>query len=804
MFGTLELKSRPIKLGFLVDPKKASSIRKAIELSSTFWGGAYNPLIPVYKRAPKNWEKPFKSPKGMDIVRGYIDAFDPDILVQCTQTLPAYVSDLGLDIIQAHDLWETGNNPDKEIFPKFGVGIFEVLNYIYSEHFRYQEKCPPKIIIPKLPRAHSLFWASIFGVLPQYVTKVIESGYKKALEIKNVKVDISKLDTALKGDVYFPRRIGQYDLNFYKRSGFRNDDCVFFMDITKNLDIIDYWNLRALGRHVIPMPIQLKDEKSLRKIVISVVKASRKPLRHNAKIFNDTNFICSRNSKMEDMQAYATSLDIRPDPKDPVQEPFYSLQHWYPRIWDDWARNKDGAEADDIYHEEKDIDLSEIVDKVHIRFIHPKFIDPYFGTDGAKIANEITFRLYGADKLFAQVFPRNPGKHFNRLIGGLIAHRQEWRVGRNGLVKLVQHYERTENWTVPVAQDLFAAWMEDQGYEVKISTPGLLAKQIFSQLEGFIKPLAKEELLKLLERMNSGSEEGKELSVGELKTRLQKIGGNLYDFLLSKGIFRIGVKVQCSNCQRHSWYSLDSIKDSLTCPKCLNNFPAVGHIDQGNWCYKTTGAFSLPQYADGAYCVLFAVDFFDDQLHSLKITPALSFEAKDSKGMQLEADFGILWQESLFGEAKEGVIFGECKTFGLFKQKDYSKMKRLAKRFPGAVLAFCTMRDNLTKTEIREITKIAKTGRKYWKHEQPQNPVLILTKNELTSMFSPPTCWSDKHGAKYDRTHGMLDIADATQQIYLNLPSWHEEWQKEFEEKRKKIQEKQKEINTKNLENKVE
>jgi len=41
MFGTLELKSRPLKFGFLVDPKRAGSIRKAIELSSTFWGGAY-------------------------------------------------------------------------------------------------------------------------------------------------------------------------------------------------------------------------------------------------------------------------------------------------------------------------------------------------------------------------------------------------------------------------------------------------------------------------------------------------------------------------------------------------------------------------------------------------------------------------------------------------------------------------------------------------------------------------------------------------------------------------------------------
>lgn len=795
MFGTLELKSRPLKFGFLVDPANANSIRNAIELSTSLWGGTYNPLIPVYKRVPKNWEKPFKSPKVADIVKGYITAYDPDILVQCSKTLPKFINDLGLEVIQAHELWETGNNTNAEAFPRFGVSIFEVLNKIYSEHFRYQEKYPPKIVLVEIPKDNSLFWVSVFGVLPKYITNIINSDYKKALDVKSISVDVSQLKNVLKGNVFFPRRITQYDLSFVKRSGFRNDDYIFFMDLTKKLDIIDYWNLRALGRRVIPMPIQYKDEQSLRNIVSNFVRASRRPLRHNNKIFNNATFICSRSSTMEEMQNYATSLNIKVDSKDPIQEPFYSLQYWYPRIWNDWARNNDGAEADEIYHQEKEIDLSEVEDKVHIRFIHPNFIDRNYGSDGAKIANEITYRLYGVEKLFAEVFPRNPGKHVNRLIGGLIGHRQEWRVGRNGLVKLVQHYERTENWNLPIAQDLFASWMKDKGYEIKISTPGLLAKQVFSQLGGFIKPLAKEELLILLERMNNGnkdgkellvgngSEDGKELPVGEVKTRLQKMGSNLYDFLLSKNVFRIGIKVQCSNCQRYSWYSLDNIKDSLTCPKCLNAFPAVSHVDKGNWCYKTTGAFSLPQYADGAYCVLFAIDFLKEQLHTLRITAALSFEAKDTQGMELEVDFGALWHESLFGEAKDGVIFGECKTFGTFQQKDYKKMRRLAKRFPGAVLAFCTMKDYLTKTEIKEITKIAKAGRKYWKEEQPLNPVLILTKNELTSMFSPPTCWAEKHEKKYKNVHGLLAITDVTQQIYLNLPSWREEWQKEFEEK---------------------
>ena len=32
--------------------------------------------------------------------------------------------------------------------------------------------------------------------------------------------------------------------------------CIFFLDATKGLDIMDYWNLRSVGWDVIPIPKQ--------------------------------------------------------------------------------------------------------------------------------------------------------------------------------------------------------------------------------------------------------------------------------------------------------------------------------------------------------------------------------------------------------------------------------------------------------------------------------------------------------------------------------------------------------------------
>jgi hypothetical protein len=110
-------------------------------------------------------------------------------------------------------------------------------------------------------------------------------------------------------------------------------------------------------------------------------------------------------------------------------------------------------------------------------------------------------------------------------------------------------------------------------------------------------------------------------------------------------------------------------------------------------------------------------------------------------------------------------------------------MRYLAKYFPGAVLVLATLRKGLTSREIVEITRIAKAGRRYWKPDHPVNPVLILTGTELLHWLAPPGCWDDDTKKRFDRTLGLLALCDASQQLYLNLPSWQSEWHKHWEQK---------------------
>jgi hypothetical protein len=754
---------------------------------------------------PASWRDYVKAPPARRVIRGYIDAFDPDVLVQFSRAIPDYLRETGLAIIRPQDVWE---DVEGQLSPRYGIGIYELLGDIFDEYFKYKAKYPARVVIPRTPPKLSLFWASLFGEYPARVNTVIERNYLEPLEIQVPDLGPEKLQELMEGNVLFPRRITQRRLSVFNPSllGRGREGVVFFCDGTKVQDIVDFWNLRALGKSVVPVPVQLQDEPQLRSIVIAFLKFHRRPWKNNPQVCDTASIIRARSRRMEEMQEWAGTLRIDREPNDPSPEVFFSLQHWYPRIWDEWARDKDSAVPADIYSEDRgSIELKDVGDKeraeIHFRPLLPDFAKEHGYHIAPRCANEISFRLYSAGDYLAEAFPASSGANFNRAISGTF--RGDWRVGRNGLVKLVKG-DVSEFRSIPTAESIVFAWLADRGWEPQLSAPGLLAKQIRRTLEGSPYLLSNERVLALFEHMNGGSvkEDGspvennkvsweRDLAVGEVKNRLGAASerGNPYDYIISRGIFRLGLRPQCPQCLRHSWFALENVRDTIACPKCLNVFPAAGNLDGAVWSYKTTGPFSVPNYADGAYAVLLTLEFFSEQkMGTLQTTPVLSFTGTAPNKRTLEADFALFWRESVLGESRDGIMFGECKTYGRFERRDFDRMRYLAETFPGAVLVFSTLRRGLSAKEVAGMARIAKRGRRHWKAERPINPVLILTGTELLDWSGPPFCWTDPVREKFQNVAGLLGICDATQQIYLNMASWHTEWREKWERKRTRWQ----------------
>ena len=151
---------------------------------------------------PKTWKDPFKAPEAKKVILGYLEAFDPDILVQFSQSVPVFVAKLGLEVIKPDDVWG-GLSQDGSLSPKFGIGIFDLLKDIFEEYFRYKPKYPIKVTLPKIPGQFSLFWSSLFGEIPSPVLDAVERLYKEPLEIGKVDFAPEKLTDTLQATFSF-------------------------------------------------------------------------------------------------------------------------------------------------------------------------------------------------------------------------------------------------------------------------------------------------------------------------------------------------------------------------------------------------------------------------------------------------------------------------------------------------------------------------------------------------------------------------------------------------------------------------
>ena len=790
VYGTIDIKLRPIKLAFLVNPTDKAALLEAIQINTFLWGGMFNPIIPTFYRIPKVWQdRTLRNLNSKKILAGYLNAYDPDYVVPVGKC-----ADLTLDIgnRQVITSSEILDGVEEDGTPSYGIGLFEILRYFIYKELKFIRSEPLDICLPNLGKPFRPFMASIFGYLSQNIEKIFKEEFEEILGVKRLFCSISNFSEFLTLNKLFLRRISSLYLTPIRMRAWRRGQCIFFLDATNILDIIDYWNLRAVGWNVIPIPKQASEFKSSKRLALNFINKNFFPDRFNPQIYHNTTLLKSRSVAKRELEEFTKSLKI-PPPGKPGESKIV-LQHWYPRIWDEWARDKDDVECCELKARIAQHDLSDYQDKINFRTLDPEFIRPFGGHGEARFANEIEFHFYGSGELLAEVIPEGNEK-LVKAIGAIGP--SEWRFSKKGMVYLSRHSNWSVHISLPKAEDIFLQWLKSKKWKVDLSSPGLIAKQMVKQLGGISRTsiLVSEGIISLLDKMSEGKTIKEEAFQGEISKIANQekfiIDPNrIIQWLIDAQIFRVGVEIQCPICRQHSWYSIKAADYELQCLKCNEMFQIPSHSPKEiKWSYRTIGPFSLPNQAHGAYSVLLTLRFFS-QLLDGATTPIMSFKAqKDNK--EIESDLGLFFQASKFGSTKTELIFAECKTYNHFEKEDTERMVFLADQFPGAILVFSTLQKALTEKEKRLLRPVVNRGRRYWKYERPFNPVLILTGIELFSRWKPPPqCWEDvvgKHATfakDYMVRRDLLQLCDATQQLYLDMEPWHE-WLKERWEKRR-------------------
>ena len=336
-YGTVKIRVRPIRIAFLVDPADRPGVYRAIELSTFLWGGNFNPIIPSYRRTPAMWEslRVRHLPSPADIIAGYLDGFDPDLVVPVGKCANRSHKVGNRDIVKEEDLI---GDLTETATPRHGIGLIELLADFADKELKYKRNDRLNVTFSVLPRSNRLFLASVFGAVPTTAQKIIDRQFANVPGITRVRPTIENFVELLSPLRIFPRRLSVWALEERPL----RDATLFVCDATSAQDIIDYWNLRAAGYYVVPIPIQGAALENVKKLATNFIETNYRPYRHNPNMFHHTTVQRSRSVNEEKVRKFCDSLDI--SKSNSMTRSKYTLRWWYPRLWDAWARENTSKE----------------------------------------------------------------------------------------------------------------------------------------------------------------------------------------------------------------------------------------------------------------------------------------------------------------------------------------------------------------------------------------------------------------------------------------------------------------------------
>jgi len=721
-------KVRPLRFAFAVSPSDKESIMEAVKYSTALWGGLGNILIPIWKKYPK------KETKSRSI--GLIKDFDPDFIINLTSiSLPKEVNqDYKERIIPKNEF--IAKNKDNSFRFEKGLTVLPLLTHTWEAETKSISGKSRAIIFRDIKNnKYRKFWAFIFGEYPEGFGRDYVSFFKEALKAKEVKASFKNLKKIITDEVIPPLYFTAYRLTRYGSNGGFSSHIVYVGNPTKNLDLIEFWNIRASGREIFFLPInsyKLFDEQVKR-----IIKAGDYSI--NERVQNQADI----------QKAPSITEDEFKSVCDWVKNSLgYSLPRssWLPN----WGRRLERVSEDinpcKYYDDEIKSNLIFDGDRFSpLILAKPSFLDKSllqrlnrFPRDKEYWVNEIFlddnykndyFFSFPPDKALTDIVSRDfifGSLDKVRLIRDAVVYYND------GLTEEVNvHPLKTEE----VITQLFKAY----GMDISLSPAGLFTKRIMD----FMGEIDDCRVFKirgirdvLLQLSNYKPRFGK--TYGEIEgivslRATDKFGGpnwdnSIYkdlvlyyqqprplaptvaiDYLFKKNIFRAGLRFTCQNCGKEDWYHLTEFSSTFTCKYCFQN-QHIGSLEgrvKKEWHYKTDGLFMIPDVGQGSLSVILSLWRLNHLVHGNSFKYMTSCDVRGVKDG--EVDFiAVMSNHFNMGSV---LVLGEARNFVDFSPRNISKLIKIGARFKTKpYLCFSTLKDKFSDKEKKELKRVIKHG----------------------------------------------------------------------------------------------
>jgi hypothetical protein len=561
---------RPLRLAFLTKPSDKAALQQVFEINSGLWGGVYNFIIPSMKTLPKVFIEPYRRRQrsAISVMKGMIEGIQPDFLVEMEVGMATGLGFSESRVITVQQL--TGR--DEHNRAAYGVDMRSICQDLWDKQFQFKQKKPLAAVIPhsKDPK-YELMFSCLFG---SYGNKGghadFSRHYQEALGGTHKVFEAEEFTSVFYEKYFFPLRLTTHELKRSPRGRWA-DPRLFFFDENNPYDLIDLWNMRAIGWQVGALPVSLAPK--LQKYCAAFIRDdSRRD--HIATVMEHARIGCARSQKIETLHAYLTTLGLN--------EHDQVLSDHVPNLWEESSRGSQDADPYVITNATKTVRSSSIGNGFHVDSALPDFLEDDYGASTMTAVANVLDSVAGG----APVIPWQ--QNLSSLVHDFT--KDKTFVSRDGIVFTAGEYSTSHYIRLPTAMNVFVALADGVGYKLSLSPAGQTAQQIIKSLGGHIAlssiVLKSAQFLKYLNKLAHEDVEVDVTHDGENK-KIKKPFAPYNDLrrelnalvrpgyltverqlsnLVSHNVLRPDLTLECPECLHTSWYAVGDIQKTFNCP----------------------------------------------------------------------------------------------------------------------------------------------------------------------------------------------------------------------------------------------
>jgi hypothetical protein len=767
---SLTIRYRPIRIGWCIRYGSWDDLRAALRLTHIFWGGKFNPIIPVGIASAKNLVSQFRvdvlfpingSPEVVEFTRGS-EALPWPLLEN--ELALGYSTPNFLDI--SHPLSKIAkalrlyDKADRlEDAPQ---QAFESSDYVIV---RWDDDDPLADIL----------LATFGGLLPPdqtrrdyerfFLTNIGAFAYKarKGEPLPAQLIDRWSIADISAAELTWDRVPARSTMGFYagKASEFE--------------DVVNYWNLRASDLDVIFLdPSHAERMKQIRSAHGGEIQKRYEEHRQQVREYASVGWDADKIPIWSRSQSVVAALEF---PKEDV--PHY-------RHVEGFAI---GADVKPPLHTfQRKAELASVADRygrLTLSFQLPEkpFEPPEFSDEHFIVSLAAPWEDPDEWNTFWTPYIPSLNRWYGRqiLASGRAARAEIDGIGTISSVT-------SENLTVTSLKkiDLATRIFEFAGIEATPSDPGRIAARVISQLGGLsgcrvLKIAGVRKLIREYGPLQEFNRTQAICSIGnldpetrrprfveyerlfieqrELSKKLKPEDAFLY--LLSRGVFRVGITLTCTICELPFWISLDDASTEVTCEMCGGRFNVLRQLKTRDWKYRRSGIFGSDNHQEGSIPVALTLHQLQAHFYS---TPGRSLFLPNMNLAPSKAEIPPC-ESDLFIAVQEGedtlLAVGECKDAGgSITKEDATKMAAVADALSNSGL-HCYIIFSKTAAFTADDVENCRLA-----NQPGQTRVIMLSDRELEpdGIYSKASEHFEigRHGSR------MHDLAIATENIFFS------------------------------------